>query len=50
MDDTFRGFANALFIYTPSLDRCSRRGPTSSIPGVVSHPHFEGDGTPPQGK
>ena len=31
-------FVGALIIYTPSLDRCSRRGSTSSIHGVVSLP------------
>jgi hypothetical protein len=31
-------FVGALIIYTPTLDRCSRRGSTSSIPGVVSLP------------
>ena len=45
-----RGFADPLMFYTPSLDRCSRRGSNSSIPGVVSLPLFKGEGTPPVAK
>ena len=41
---TSGGFARALFVYTPTLDRCSGRGSNSSIHGVVSRPPLQGGG------
>jgi hypothetical protein len=42
-----RGLCWALLVsHPPSLDRCSRRGSNSSVPGVVSPPLFKGGGDP----